>query len=272
MQTMPDLSQFDWIVVNSSGGKDSQTALREILHQCLLQDYPRSKVVVSHQCLGKYEWPGTLDLVRLQCAIYGVRLVVTSYRDKHGTASSLLDYVRARGKWPSSDTRFCTSEFKRGPGGRVLTQLAKELAVPRAGVARILNVFGFRADESPARAKRLVFVKNVRHSSSTKEVWDFLPIHHWTEQEVWDDILQSCVPYHPAYDSGMQRLSCVFCIFAPYNALLNAAWLQPDLLMEYVDTELSTGHDFQHNKPLRAVHAAMLRGEVPGQDTDIWKM
>jgi 3'-phosphoadenosine 5'-phosphosulfate sulfotransferase (PAPS reductase)/FAD synthetase len=265
---MPDLACYDWIVVNSSGGKDSQTALEGIVRAADRQSVDRSRIVVNHQCLGAQEWPGTLDLVRRQAAHYGLRVEVASYRDKDGAAPTLLDYVRKRGKWPSSKQRFCTSEFKRGPGGRVLTKLAREVQGP----CKILSVFGFRAEESAARAKRQRFSLNTRHSTNTRQVWDYLPIHDWTEEQVWQDIKTSGVPYHTVYDQGMKRLSCTYCIFAPRNALLTAAYLRPDMLQEYVDLEREIGHDFQHNKPIRLIQEAMLAGEKPKEDTEKWRM
>ena len=265
---MIDLTTYDWIVVNSSGGKDSQTALRVIVKMAQQQGVPRSRIVVNHQCLGAQEWPGTLELVHRQAAHYGLRVEVATYRDKDGAAPTLLDYVRKRKKWPSSKQRWCTSEFKRGPGGRVLTKLAQELK----GCCTILSVFGFRAEESAARAKREPFVLNARHSTNMRKVWDYLPIHDWTEEQVWQDIRESNVPHHPVYDQGMGRLSCSFCIFAPRNALLTAAYLRPDMLQEYVDLEKEIGHDFQHNKPIRLIQEAMLAGEKPRKDTEKWSM
>lgn len=101
-------ADYDIIVLNTSGGKDSQTAVRTVLTEMDRQGCDRSRAVLSHQCLGKYEWPGTLDLVKLHTSIYGLRLEVSSYQNRDKEQLSLLDYVRARGKWPSSSQRFCT--------------------------------------------------------------------------------------------------------------------------------------------------------------------
>jgi 3'-phosphoadenosine 5'-phosphosulfate sulfotransferase (PAPS reductase)/FAD synthetase len=136
----PDLPTFRWVVVNSSGGKDSQTALRAVVMACDAAGVPRDRIVVSHQCLGRVEWPGAIELVREQAEHYGLRVIVSKYRTKAGLEPDLLEYVRTRGKWPSSKNRYCTSEYKRGPGGRVLTALSREAPGP------ILNVYGFRAE------------------------------------------------------------------------------------------------------------------------------
>lgn len=265
----PDLSSFHVIVVNSSGGKDSQTALREVVRQCDAAGVPRSRVIVSHQCLGRMEWSGTRDLVHRQAAHYGLRVVVSSYRNQAGESLSLLDYARKRKKWPSSQQRWCTSEFKRGPGGRAVTALARELTLP---VVRVLNVYGFRADESPARARKVPFVRNDRFSTASREVWDWLPIHDLREGEVWTDIRASGVPYHPAYDQGMPRLSCVFCIFAPKAALMIAGRANPELLDEYCAVETAIGHTFQPDRSINDIRAAIQAGEVAPAKADAWTM
>ena len=269
---IPELHTYHRVMVNSSGGKDSQTALRYVIDLARMQDYPRDRIVVAHADLGRMEWDGTKDLAQQQAEHYGLRFLITERRDAGGKTESLLDYVRRRGKWPSSTTRFCTSDFKRGPCGRLLTQLDREARTDRKQHIYILNVFGFRAEESTARAKRKVFDTNLRSSTTTRTVDDWLPIHSWTEEQVWASIRSSGVAYHPAYDLGMPRLSCSFCIFAPRPALLIAGKARPELLQEYVDLEREIGHDFQHNKPIREIQEALARGEEPGQIDGNWNM
>ncbi len=266
VQAPDSLSSWRWIVVNSSGGKDSQTALRVVVDACDKQGVDRSRIVVSHQCLGRMEWKGTLALVEQQAAHYGLRVEVSKYRDKNGTESTLLDYVRARRKWPDSQNRFCTSEFKRGPGGRVIVKLFREAA------GSVLNVYGFRSDESPARAKKKPFVRNLRFSSGQREVWDWLPIHEWDEAEVWKSIRESGVPHHKAYDMGMSRLSCCMCIFAPRDALLVSGRANPELLDEYCELENEIGHTFQNGRSISSIRDAIRAGEQPKATHGAWNM
>lgn len=262
----PPAAPWRWIVVNSSGGKDSQTALRAVVEACDRQGIDRSRIVVSHQCLGRMEWAGTLELVKRQVAHYGLRLEVTRYRNKDGEEKTLLDYVRSRGKWPSNNQRYCTSDFKRGPGQRVITALCRE------SHGDVLYVFGFRSEESPARAKKKVLARNTRACTKSREVWDWCPILDWTEDEVWKDIHASGVPYHPAYDLGMKRLSCVLCIFAPRAALLLAGQENPELLDEYCEVETEIGHTFQNGRSINSIRDAIRAGEQPGDMTGAWNM
>ncbi len=240
----PDLTAFRWIVVNSSGGKDSQTALRQVVLMADAQGVPRDRIVVSHQCLGRIEWPGTVELVHRQADAYGLRVIVAKYRNRDGEEIDLLEYVQRRGMWPSSKNRFCTSEFKRAPGGRVLTILAQVAAGP------ILNVYGFRAEESLARRLKKPWITNPRFSTGKKPVTDWLPIHGWTEAQVWADIRESGVPYARAYDLGARRYSCPLCIFGTEADLMIAGRELPDLLTDYVRTEQTTGHRFRQDLSL----------------------
>lgn len=260
------LTTVRWIVINSSGGKDSQTALRQVVVAADAAGVPRDRLVVSHQCLGEMEWPGTLDLVKRQAACYGLRLEISAYRDKQGAELSLLAQVERRRMWPSNKQRYCTSDNKRGPGLRVIVKLCQEAP------GDVLNVFGFRAEESPARAKKQVFVLNARASNQSRTVWDWCPILDWTEAQVWKDIRQSGVPHHWAYDKGMPRLSCVFCIFAPRNALLIAGQHNPELLARYVQVEKKIDHTFRQKQALAEIQTALANGEQPGKVSGAWNM
>lgn len=270
MQDTPKVTLADYhaVVVNSSGGKDSQTALREIVRLAERQKYPKDQIVVSHQDLGDMEWPDTKELVCEQAGHYDLPVIISKYRNKQGKELTLLDYIRRRKFWPSNKQRYCTSEFKRGPGSRVLTMVATGVRskLGKGTVVRLLQVFGFRAQESTSRAKKLVFCRDPRNSRGNQQVDIFLPIHHWTEEEVWRDIGESGVPHHPAYDLGMPRLSCSFCIFAPRGALLIAGRARPEMLQTYVELEKEIGHTFQNKKPLADIQAAIAAGEQPDME------
>lgn len=243
-----DLAAWDLIVVNSSGGKDSQTALRVV---CLEAQRAGvlARVVVQHNDLGeRVEWPGTRALAEQQAAHYGVRFEV---RSRPGI--DLLDDVERRGMWPDAARRWCTSDHKRGPGRTLLTALVRELGLDRP--ARVLYVYGFRAQESSARARRAPLILNASASNGRREVWDWHPIHHWTTDEVWADIRTSGVPYHPAYDQGMSRLSCSFCVLASRTDLLTACRLRPDVAREYAAVEERIGHRFQQARSMASLIA-----------------
>jgi 3'-phosphoadenosine 5'-phosphosulfate sulfotransferase (PAPS reductase)/FAD synthetase len=177
----------------------------------------------------------------------------------------LLDYVRARGKWPSPAQRYCTSDLKRGPVTTLLTRLTDETRRRQPGkVVRLLNCLGLRAEESPARAKLEPFRFDERASNGKRVVFTWLPIHAWTTEDVWARIRATGVPSHPAYALGMPRLSCVFCIFSPRNALLLAGKHNPRLLAEYVGVERDIGHKFRKELTLADVQRDLAAGVEPG--------
>tara|TARA_R110000772_G_C13310332_1_gene440577 strand:- start:10050 stop:10838 length:789 start_codon:yes stop_codon:yes gene_type:complete len=253
-----ELKDFDIVIVNSSGGKDSLASLWQIVQMALEQCYPLDQVVVSHQDLGKVEWKGTKELVKRQSDHWGLKTYYSKRRDKDGYEEDLLEYAVRRGKWPSSQQRWCTSDFKRGPGARVVTSLTKDM-----GECKVLYVFGFRAEESPARSKKEVIKLNKQLTTKKRTVIDYLPIHDWSSKKVWDVIKSNNLEYHKAYDLGMPRLSCCFCIFSPFNALLIAGKENPELLAEYVAVEEQIGHTFKNGESIKSVQEALEAGVEP---------
>lgn len=261
-----NLQPYALIIVNSSGGKDSLCALWEVCRLADVQGVSRDRIVVSHQDLGRMEWKGTKELVQAQADFFGVKSYYSSRRNKDGHEENLLQYVVRRGKWPSSKQRYCTSDFKRAPGARVVTAITKDL-----GACQVLHVFGFRADESPARSKREPFSINVQLTTQRRKVFDWLPIHYWDSIRVWSTIKINKLPYHWAYDLGMPRLSCIFCIFSPFDALVIAGRENPELLDEYIAVERQIGHTFRAGFAIESVREAIQQGYMPAKAKD-WVM
>ena len=263
----PDLTSYHWVVLNSSAGKDSQAMLDFVVEQADRAGVPRARVVVAHADLGRVEWPGTRQLAEEQARHYG--LVFHAVSRPQG---DLLDHIARRGMFPSPTARFCTSDHKRNQIYTILTRLAAQAraeGVPAP--VRILNCLGLRAEESPARARRSPLTYDERASNGRRRVDLWLPIHGWTAAQVWRRIRASGVRHHPAYDLGMPRLSCCFCIFAPRSALLLAGQHNPELLARYVEVERAIKHRFRKELPLADVQEALRRGERAGPVPD-WLM
>lgn len=262
--TAPDLASYDLIVVSTSAGKDSQAMLDYVVE--LAGPALRERIVAVHADLRRSEWKGTRELAEEQAAHYRIRFEVVSR-----TQNDLLDQVEARGMWPSSDARYCTSDHKRGPILTVITKLVAEKRAELGRQIRVLQCIGLRAQESTARAKLETFERNKRASNGRRIVDDWLPIHAWTVDQVWERIRRSDVRHHYAYDLGMPRLSCVFCIFAPESALLLAGKHNPDLLEQYVAVEEKIGHTFKANLALKQIKVKLERGDQVAPITD-WRM
>lgn len=244
--TTTDLTSYDVILVNSSAGKDSQAMLDYVVEQATAAGV-REKLVVVHCDLGRVEWQGTRELAAEQAKHYGLRFEVVTR-----TKGDLLHQVEFERKlWPSNKARYCTSDHKRAQVHKLLTKLVKELRLSRP--VRILNCLGLRADESPARSKKEPFAFDKVASNGKRHVDTWLPIHHWTTEEVWARIKASGVRHHFAYDLGMPRLSCAFCIFAPKEALVLAGQHNPALLNEYVRVEEKIQHTFRVGLSLKQV-------------------
>jgi 3'-phosphoadenosine 5'-phosphosulfate sulfotransferase (PAPS reductase)/FAD synthetase len=279
----PAIASYDWLLVNTSAGKDSQAMLDFVVREARKVGIEH-RVVAVHADLGRVEWEGTRELAEIQAEAYGVRFVAIKRPQ-----GDLLKQVEERGMWPSSTTRYCTSDHKRGQVAKVVTSLADEalarLGWPVGRKVRVLNCLGFRTEESPARrncrvckaklpkmagcpvchgtGKRLAFERDARLSNGKREVDVWFPIHEWTVNDVWAAIRASGVPFHRAYRYGMPRLSCCYCIFASRAALVLAGTHNRELLDEYVALEERIGHSFRKDLPIAAIRAAVLAGETP---------
>jgi len=285
------LLSHDIILINSSAGKDSQATLTHVVAMADAAGVPRWRIVVVHADLREVEWDGTRELAATQAEFYGLRFEVVR-RELGG----LLDQIEQRRKFPSSAARYCTSDQKTSQVAKLITRLVAEhrRANPRTLFrrVRILNCLGIRAAESHARAKRSPLAADpanwtkppitprkatktrAAHPGRTgvphgkREVTRWLPIFTWTDQQVWHTIRASDLPYHPAYDLGMPRLSCVFCVLAGTEELILAARHNPALAQRYVDLEQRIGHDFKHGLPMaEIVRRARLADDAEPQSS-----
>lgn len=237
----PDLGEYDVILLNSSAGKDSQATLDVVAHAAQAAGV-QDRLVVVHADLGDAEWDGVAELAAEHAAYYGLRFEITS------NPETILEHTARRGSWPSSQIRWCTSDHKRGPIRKVMTRLVSELRDSgrvSGRPVRLLNVMGFRAEESPARRRRNPYAANPSASNGRRQVDDWYPIHAWTLAEVWQRIAEAGTRPHPAYQAGMSRLSCAFCVLASRADLVCSAQLNPGLAQRYAAVEAQTGHRFR---------------------------
>lgn len=210
------------IVVNDSGGKDSQ-AMRIVLRQAI----PRHQLLVIHASLGDVEWPGALEHAAAGAARDGLPFVVARAR------KTFFEMVEHRFKvrpgpnspcWPSASNRQCTSDLKRGPIEREVRRELRE-----RGLSKVVTCLGIRAEESHGRAKQSPLRRSDRNSLAGREWWEWLPIHGLTRTQVLATVADAGEVLHPAYAAGNDRLSCMFCIMGSCNDLRNAAIANPAL-------------------------------------------
>jgi 3'-phosphoadenosine 5'-phosphosulfate sulfotransferase (PAPS reductase)/FAD synthetase len=161
---VPDLADYDLVVVNSSAGKDSEAMLAWLVELCDAQGASRDRLVVVHADLGRVEHPDTRELAEAQARHFGLRFVVVARsEDLLAQIAARSQRLREQGRagqtpWPSNNARYCTSDQKTSQIVKFETSEVDKLrAAGHVGPVRILNCLGIRAEESPARAKKAPF-------------------------------------------------------------------------------------------------------------------
>lgn len=238
------------VVVNHSGGKDSQ-AMLDLL---IARGVPVAQLLVVHADLGEVEWQGTREHAEQHAAKYGIPFLAAKARvgtqlakrlgRTKGSPKSFMDMVDSRFLadpsvpcFPSPKYRQCTSDLKRGPLDSATMTYARA-----HGFTLIVSAVGLRAAESPNRAKAPIWRQDKRLSKRGREWWVYLPIHRLTRPQVFQVIAAAGGRPHWAYAAGNDRLSCVFCIMGSKGDLRRGAIHNPDLYQAYVDKERQTGH------------------------------
>ncbi|MCX4681634.1 phosphoadenosine phosphosulfate reductase family protein [Streptomyces sp. NBC_01433] len=241
----------DLIIIQTSAGKDSIVAMHRTVAAakaagCL------HKVRAMHCDLGSAEWPGVRELARRQAERYGIPFLVVT------PGGGFLGMVENRRQWPDAKRRLCTSTLKRDPTGPVITAWVEELGLNRQAI--VVNVMGVRGAESTLRARKPRLALDTRTTSANRLVLTWNIIHELSEQEVWQDIAANGLEYHPIYDTGLPRLSCVYCVLAGPDWLILATRvcfaLELPLPETYAALERRIGHSFKQDFTLNAIIAA----------------
>lgn len=117
--------------------------------------------------------------------------------------------------FPSSATRQCTSDLKRGPIQKFIRHLDEKV---------IINCTGIRAAESAARSKQIPWKLDEGMSKAGRIVWNWMPIFGESLEQVlrwhWDNKQPLHPVYIPSYHVDgtkggyLRRLSCRMCIFS----------------------------------------------------------
>ena len=182
------------MIVNFSGGKDSCAMLA-----FLCENYPDIKKHVVFADTG-WEHPDAeawcKQIVEGQ---FGMKLNVARSKTK-----TFLSMAESRGMFPGMNQRQCTSDLKRDP---IMTWVRNNVKDPV-----IINCMGLRAAESPGRAKKKKLHRNKRETNSKRTVWEWLPIHTWSDTQVFSYLEEKKIPLHPVY-KYLKRFSCRVCIF-----------------------------------------------------------
>lgn len=295
---VPNLHEYDLIIIRISGGKDSQTEMRETWRVCVEQGIDPTCVLVEYDDLNgdkpeeRATWPGTADigahlvakygdrpgskeLARQQAAHYGFRFVVAKQKARPALMTDMRTRKSKDGKtrFPDAKNRWCTSDHKRAAGRLLLTAEVKRWGGRKrwGRPMRILTVMGFRAEESTGRKNRPVFSFDASASGASivtrrrgarpgprceRQVWLWLPIHHWTVEQVWADIHESGVPYAWPYDAGMSRYSCAQCVLGSFADAKRSAQIWPAHTLRVVGIEREIGFRWQNDHSMEEIAVA----------------
>ncbi|ARR55356.1 phosphoadenosine phosphosulfate reductase [Rhizorhabdus wittichii DC-6] len=228
-------------VVSHSAGKDSQ-AMALVVQSIV----PADQILVVHAVLPEVEWDGVVE--HIEATMTGIPIVLAY------AAKTFFEMVDHRQMFPSPKNRQCTSDLKRGPIEREVRRYLK--ANPRFG-GLVVMCMGMRALESTGRAKLETFQLNRQNSVAGREWYDWLPIHAWTADDVFAAIAAAGQKPHWAYQAGMTRLSCCFCIMSSDADLRTAARLNPALFERYASKEEELGFTLSMSRrPLRDIARA----------------
>ncbi len=225
--------------VSHSGGKDSQAMYAE-----LFSIVPRDQLIVVHADLGEVEWEDVQDhiIANIRHPLNVVRAPKTLFEMVRHRANTRPDVP----SFPSSAQRQCTSDLKRNPIYKFIRNDMKQ-----RGALLAVNCMGLRASESAARAKKGTFKINATLSKAGRTVHEYLPIHHYSDAEVFATIAAAGQKPFWAYAAGNKRLSCVFCIMGCDNDLQNGARHRPVLYQQYLALECETGWTMFNGQSLR---------------------
>lgn len=240
--TLKMINQGALFFISHSGGKDSQAMYAHLKYDIGI---PAEQIVVVHAHLGAIEWDGVKEHIE---ANIEEELHVVQAIDKDGNDKDFISMIETRGYFPSPSYRQCTSDLKRGPIQKFMRKVMKE-----RGVSLAVNCMGLRAEESSSRAKKADWELNKQMSKAGREVYDWLPVHDWSTDDVYDRIEAAGQDAFHAYGNRgdkNERLSCVFCIMGSVNDHINGAAHRPELYKQMVDLEQKLGHTMFNGQTL----------------------
>lgn len=261
--TLLPLAEYDRILVQFSGGKDSAATVLEMLRRMTEQGVPRSRLELWHQLVDGspeddrfMDWPVThayciavaraLDLpIRFMWREGGFKREML--REDAPTADVAFELDGGRKVLPTTrskpDTRkmfpqvspdlrlrWCSAYLKIDVAARVLAN------DPRfQGPCKVLVVTGERREESGARAC-YAEIEEHRTSNQKRRVDHLRPVLGWPEDRIWATLRYAGLVPHPCYFAGFGRASCAHCIFQgpaeratmrrldPYGFVALAGW------------------------------------------------
>ena len=200
------------IIVNFSGGVDSTASALKALEQ-----YPKDEILLCYQDT-QADYLETADHVKQIAGMLDLPLLVL----KDGLG--FWGRVRQYGRFPLPGTRVCTRRLKADVTEKWIRSHHEELG------NEVIQIYGFRAQESQGRANMETFVSNDRLTLKRGDfkAYYYLPIHDMNKVQVKEYVEANGLPIHPCYEFS-ERCSCWCCIFQPPHVVREYAEMQPKL-------------------------------------------
>lgn len=266
---VPDLNTYDILLVNSSAGKDSQALLDYVVeladergaareaHRRPRKHGPRR--VAGDRRTGprarralrpalrrgraQGRGPPRLRAPAPHVALRGGEVLYVRFQT--GPDQAAHDFSRGRGEPPQDGPPPQGPEEARHPAGQ---------GPEHDGHAR-------PGEPCPGGQARVPAQRGRLERQEDRRCW--LPIHEWSDAEVWERIRKAGTRPSPAYSFGMSRSSCSLCILASRADLVRAARLRPELADEYARLEAEIGHRFSND--LSMAEIIRLAEQAPGR-------
>jgi 3'-phosphoadenosine 5'-phosphosulfate sulfotransferase (PAPS reductase)/FAD synthetase len=267
------------LVVNTSGGKDSDAMLTRIWAWMHRHHIASERLYVITADLQRNEWsfarPHIVTFTR-QLTDKDPIVVTRPQGDVLQMWEDRYQQLQAEGRtsvphWSSAAHRYCTASAKRAQIQKAIIRLFPQDRV-------VINCVGLRAEESPRRRKAQTLKYHPSSPTAVtrnRHVYTWLPIHAFTLTDVWEtlgwtpdelrllqaDVRQRVTPgdyaaletvcqewgYHwgRSYALSNTRLSCALCVLANQGDLRNGIAWNPDHFRAISELERRSGFSFQ---------------------------
>src|SRR4029077_1470305 len=192
----------DTDIVERETGLDPAVSLRETLRAASARHGERAVLLCSFQ---KEESVLLDELLRVGDGETAVRIVT---RDTGVLFAETLE------TWREFEQRFgVTIEVQdaSGPGGpwtgpEHCCSAAKVKALERALSGAEGWITGIRREQGPTRAATELIERD-----SSRGLWKYNPLAHWTDKDLWRRIHERELPYNPLHDRGYESIGCAPC-------------------------------------------------------------
>lgn len=167
-----------------------------------------------------------------------------------GTSNNLATRLKFPQVAASHTVRWCSSYTKIDVGRAALTNQPRFLA------NRTLFITGERAEESARRKGYIPFRPHMadrREGRLARHIDHWLPIHNWTERDVWNTIRRHGIVVAIPYYLGFSRFSCAGCIFGSPSHFATLRFIMPEMFASLAAYEKEFGCTIKRNADLHSV-------------------